>query len=116
MLQSKFVDRFALGCIGRWLMRCRLLGMAMFATVLCKPAFAAEPPVDFNREIRPLLAKKCFACHGPDDTHREAGLRLDQRDGAIEKLESGATAIVPGKSASSELARRISASDEGERM
>ena len=90
----------------------------LFIASMCSGGLvrAAEPPVDFNREIRPLLAKKCFACHGPDDSYREAGLRLDQRDGAVKELESGTTAIVPGRSASSELARRISAANESERM
>ena len=97
-------------------MSSRLLGIAIMAAAACGPSFAAEPPVDFNREIRPLLAKKCFACHGPDEVHREAGLRLDQRDGATKELDSGATAIVPGNSKASELARRISAADDGERM
>ena len=87
------------------------------APFLAIPASAADqPPVDFAREIRPILAKKCFACHGPDEEHRQAGLRLDERDGAIKELESGATAIVPGKSGESELVRRIASNDDGERM
>jgi hypothetical protein len=78
--------------------------------------FAADPPVDFNREIRPILAKKCFACHGPDEEHREAGLRLDSLEGATKTLESGAVAIVAGDSAKSELVRRITSADDSERM
>ncbi len=77
---------------------------------------AAEPAVDFNREIRPILAKKCFACHGPDEEHREAGLRLDEREPAVKSLESGAIAIVPRQSGASELIRRITSADDGERM
>src|SRR5947199_50731 len=61
------------------------------------PAFSAEPKVDFAREIRPLLAKKCFACHGPDEEHREGGLRLDMQEGATKKLETGAVAVIAGK-------------------
>jgi hypothetical protein len=79
-------------------------------------ASAADQPVDFNREIRPILAKKCFACHGPDEEHREAGLRLDLQEGATAKLESGAVAIVAGDSAKSELVRRVTSADDGERM
>ncbi|MEX2176553.1 MAG: DUF1553 domain-containing protein [Pirellulaceae bacterium] len=77
---------------------------------------AAEPTVDFNRDVRPLLAKKCFACHGPDDEHRAAGLRLDQQAGATQELESGVTAIIPGQSTASELVRRLTSQDESERM
>src|SRR5688500_15244204 len=99
MLQSRLTDRFAFSAAHRKrrAMLSRFL-LASLIVLLCHPAVAAEQRVDVNRDIRPLLAKKCFACHGPDDEHREAGLRLDQRGGAIKELDSGATAIVPGKS------------------
>ncbi len=71
---------------------------------------AAEPP-DFNREIRPLLSRNCFACHGPDEHDRQGGLRLDVRDAAIAELESGSTAIVPGKPEESEAVARIRSTD-----
>ena len=44
----------------------------------------AESPIDFARDVRPILADKCFACHGPDDKHRLGGFRLDLREGATE--------------------------------
>jgi mono/diheme cytochrome c family protein len=94
---------------------CLLLILAGWCLVEL-PVQGAEPPVDFNREIRPLLAKKCFACHGPDDEHREAGLRLDTQAGATAELDSGSRAIVVGQSAASELVRRIRSMDDGERM
>ena len=72
--------------------------------------------VDFNRDIRPILSNKCYACHGPDDGKREAGLRLDDAKIATGKLESGAVAIVPHKPEASELIRRVTSSDEDERM
>jgi hypothetical protein len=72
--------------------------------------------VDFTRDVRPILSNKCFACHGPDDGSREAGLRLDDRRIATNPLASGATPIVPGNAEASELVRRITHADEGERM
>ncbi|MEE2641043.1 MAG: PSD1 and planctomycete cytochrome C domain-containing protein [Planctomycetota bacterium] len=71
---------------------------------------ADEP--DFNREILPLLSENCFACHGPDENVREAGLRLDLEESALEKLESGNRAIVAGQSSRSELITRIFSEDE----
>ena len=77
-------------------------------------AVAKTPPVDFSREVQPLLAKRCFHCHGPDK--HEAGLRLDSHESVLAKLESGATAVVPGSDAKSELLRRITSTDENLRM
>jgi hypothetical protein len=72
---------------------------------------AAELPLDFNRDVRPLLSDRCFACHGPDAEDRQAGLRLDLRETAVAAAESGATAVVPGDPAASELVARINATD-----
>ena len=72
---------------------------------------ADESDVNFNRDIRPLLASKCFACHGPDEEQRQADLRLDQRDAAID-----AGVISPDTPDESEFLRRIESSDPDERM
>jgi hypothetical protein len=71
---------------------------------------------DFNRDIRPILAENCFRCHGFDPAGRKGGLRLDDRDGATGKLKSGDVAIVPGKPDSSELVKRITATDDDDLM
>lgn len=76
----------------------------------------AAEPVRFNRDVLPILADNCLACHGFEDAKREAGLRLDRRTGATAKLESGATAVVPGDVVRSELWARITSEDEDERM
>src|SRR5205823_3598381 len=99
-----------------------LLGLfGIFLLPEPRPA-AAEPaktdkpePVDFNRDVRPILAKNCFACHGPDQGQRASSLRFDQRDSAVKERRRGA-AIVPGNPDKSALVARITAADEAERM
>src|SRR4051812_1230150 len=71
----------------------------------------AQGKIEYNRDVRPILAENCFACHGPDSASRKAKLRLDQRDDAIK-----AGAIAPGKLAESALIARILASDPAEIM
>ena len=63
-------------------------------------------PLDFNRDIRPILSDRCFFCHGPDAHDRKADLRLDTREGAIADL-GGYAAIVPHEIDESELVLRI---------
>ena len=58
---------------------------------------AADERLSYNKDVQPILARHCYACHGPDAEAREAELRLDQRVAALAELPSGATAIVPGK-------------------
>jgi hypothetical protein len=73
------------------------------------------PPVDFNRDVRPILSKNCFACHGQDPGSRVTKMRLDRRESAVRPSKHG-TAVVPGAPEKSELVRRITAADEDERM
>jgi len=79
--------------------------------------FAAEEPVDFNRDVRPLLSDRCYGCHGPDaDKGRKAGLRLDEFEGATKKLKSGERAVVPGDLDASEMIKRIRSADQEDVM
>ena len=73
-------------------------------------------PVDFARDVRPILSENCFACHGPDDRARKGALRLDVKDGAFGKGKSGDVAIVPGKPDESELVFRIESDDPDLKM
>src|SRR5438445_12898320 len=70
--------------------------------------------INFNRDIRPILSNHCFKCHGPD--LKKAGLDLQNPANALQQLKSGNFAIVPGKSAESELIGRVSSPDEDLRM
>ncbi|TWT77046.1 Planctomycete cytochrome C [Posidoniimonas polymericola] len=89
------------------------------AAVLLWGAFAEAASLgqlQYSRDVRPILADKCFACHGPDEANRAADLRLDVRDAAIEQLRQGVHAITPGDAAASELVARINTSDAALRM
>jgi hypothetical protein len=95
--------------------RVRLSG-AIFASLvgvfwLVGPALAADK-VSFNRDIRPIMSDTCFHCHGNDAKTREAGLRLDHRDAALEKTEGGVVPIVPGDPDSSAIIQRIFDTDD----
>jgi hypothetical protein len=67
-------------------------------------------PIDYSREILPILANECYACHGPDAAQRQADLRLDVRDMAVRG------AILPGNAGRSPLVLRISSTSADERM
>jgi hypothetical protein len=108
----------------------KLLSRAFWRAVLWTPAAlalltsqqlkAANPtePIDFNFQVRPILADRCFKCHGPDEKARKAKLRLDLADSAyaIRDPKTQKRAIVPGHSDRSELYRRITTTDDDDRM
>ena len=75
---------------------------------------AKEPPaVRFNSDVRPLLSDRCFRCHGPDEEHREAGLRLDEEEAALGELPGspGRFAFHAGSVDQSEAWSRITSTD-----
>src|SRR5438874_13529957 len=84
-----------------------------FAAMLFLAAAAQAAPgkLEYNRDVRPILAENCFACHGPDSAARKADLRLDLREVAVQ-----AGAIVPGDPGKSLLVERITADDPGQVM
>ena len=67
--------------------------------------------VDFNQDVQPILASRCFSCHGPDPEMRKAGLRLDLGEWALKKRPGRRDAIVPGNPEGSELIKRIESKD-----
>src|SRR6266705_6614998 len=71
--------------------------------------------VEYDRDIRPVLSDNCYQCHGPDEKARKAKLRLDMKESAF-RVQEGVAVIKPGKSAESELVRRITTSDTDDLM
>lgn len=90
-----------------------LLGLAagLLVPAISAVGASAKGPVQFNRDIQPILSDNCYACHGPDEGHRKAKLRLDVRESAIDR-----EAIVPGQPGASELMVRILSADPDEVM
>ena len=106
--------------IGRW--RWKLTVLLFTCGLLIQYSFDeralghAQRRIDFNRDIRPILSDKCFACHGPDAPNKKIRLRLDSEAAATADLGKGRRAIVPSDPDRSEMVRRIKASDELMRM
>jgi len=88
--------------------------MAFSALLALTPQVSGGAP-DFRREIRPLLAERCFTCHGPDEAARKGKLRLDTAEGALAERRGGA-AVVAGDPARSLLLERVAVADPEERM
>ena len=96
------------------------LWLGLLCMVSVPPARGDAPrtgrQVDFNEQVRPILARHCFKCHGPDEKARKAKLRLDLGDEAMKPASSGERPIVPGHPDESELVRRIFAEEPEELM
>ena len=90
------------------LSECKILILVCSLLLVVKSNAMADE-VQFNRDIRPILANHCFACHGPDAAQRQAELRLDLESAA--KADRDPKVIVAHKSKSSELVKRISTAD-----
>src|SRR6266511_2808075 len=98
-------------------MRIRHAALLAFVAVTL-PAEVNLPPaanltIDFNKHVRPILAERCFSCHGA--RQQQSGLRLDKRQNALRGGDYGPV-ILPGKSADSKLIRRLVDGDGGMQM
>ena len=91
------------------------LVLATFALAAEPLVAATEVPIDFNRDIRPILADACYHCHGPDAAQRKAKLRLDEREGLF-RTRNEVTVVAPGHPETSELILRLAATDPEEVM
>jgi hypothetical protein len=91
----------------------------VLATLLVFPTIARgadKDAVDFSTEILPIISKKCFHCHGPDEGSRKAELRLDIREEAVKSRDGGIYVIKPGDPSNSEMIKRITHTDPDEVM
>lgn len=73
-------------------------------------------PQESSERVRKLFSERCFACHGPDAKQRQGGLRLDVQESFRSAADSGEVPVVPGDPKRSEIWKRITSSEEGERM
>jgi hypothetical protein len=92
-----------------------VLGAALWLGTAASHAAPARGAIDFSHDIQPILSDNCYHCHGPDEKDRKAKLRLDTKEGAYRNVD-GKAVIAPGKSAQSELIRRITTKDEDDLM
>jgi hypothetical protein len=103
----------------RWIavVSCLLPACGLLSLRAAQPAKSPPAgPIQFNRDIRPILSDNCFTCHGPDPAQRKKGLRLDTREGLFEARNDRDPVVVPGKVKDSEVYARITAADEADRM
>jgi hypothetical protein len=89
---------------------CRLV-LTVGAFAAASPVTRAADKLEYNRDVRPILAENCFACHGPDSASRKADMRLDKREAAIK-----AHAVEPGQPDDSQMIARINEEKESRRM
>jgi hypothetical protein len=101
-ITTKFVFAFGLALVVGSI-------VGSFAVAQTSEKTSVPAKIDFNRDIRPILAENCFACHGPDESHRATDFRLDQA-GGIE------TAVTAGDPDASELYQRVISDDKSMRM
>lgn len=118
ILSATLYDMMRIRCFPTGASQLNILSILCFV-ILVAPIFllhasAAAAPVDFNRDIRPLFARHCTACHGGVKTAGKISFLY--REKAVAAGKSGKMAIVPGAPEDSELIRRITTSDEDDRM
>ncbi|MFV1964398.1 MAG: PSD1 and planctomycete cytochrome C domain-containing protein [Pirellulaceae bacterium] len=91
-------------------MKCSCLGP--IALLLMASVASADIAIDFSQDIRPILSDRCYACHGPNDSQREGGFRLDVKESVLAEADSGELPIVPGDAEASSVYQRITSDDE----
>ncbi|HMP78348.1 MAG TPA: PSD1 and planctomycete cytochrome C domain-containing protein [Pirellulaceae bacterium] len=92
------------------------IGLGFVCVLLVVGACAADDRVSYTQHVQPLLSRRCYACHGPDEQTREGGLAMHRRELLLAEADSGDRAVVPGRPQRSSLIERISSDDPFERM
>lgn len=98
--------------ICRWTLTIAIIITYPYARLLAE----THAGIEYARDVRSILSRNCYACHGPDEGSRESGLRLDRADSVLAKSDNGTAIILPGDPDGSELVRRITTQIDDERM
>ncbi|HMP30836.1 MAG TPA: hypothetical protein PKD85_14615, partial [Saprospiraceae bacterium] len=93
--------------------RSLLIGLGFLMIIGCNTSATDNGDISYNRDIRPILSDKCFVCHGPDQSQRISGYRLDIEELAFGKLKDSPNefGLVPGNPTISEVYQRIISKD-----
>src|SRR5215813_8001942 len=101
-------------CLGRWLDSLALIGITLLVFWSLPAHGEGAKPVSFSDQVQPLFNTTCVKCHG--GVKEAAGMNLLFRDSALKGGKSGLPAIVPGKPDESEMIKRLTTTDEDDRM
>jgi mono/diheme cytochrome c family protein len=93
---------------------CSAIAANQVPAAVAQQATASDSTIDFARQVQPILAKHCYACHGPDKAG--GGLQFTSKKAVFSELDSGLHAVVANKPGESEVFKRLTAIDEDERM
>jgi hypothetical protein len=112
----RFEEKLLCGFRNRYMIAKAMRLWIVLASPLFLLTLLSAAPIDFARDVRPILSDRCFMCHGPDESKRMAGLRLDMEDGAKKARGQRPAVVVAGDPSASEILKRVAPENPARRM